>query len=101
MTTGGARRNTDLPAAGIPWQDVGKSAKGGKTVDQQWCSTTEAATRIGCDSQTVINYIRAGVLLAAQDRQRGRWRVWVASVDRLIAERGRQIGARLPAIEPA
>lgn len=70
-------------------------------MDQQWCSTTAAAKLMGCDSQTVINYIRDGVLLGAQDRQRGRWRVWVPSVDKLIAARERQIGVAEPATSAA
>lgn len=57
--------------------------------EARWCSTSEAARRLGCNAQTIINYIRAGILLGAQDRPRGRWRVLQDSVDRLLAARQR------------
>jgi excisionase family DNA binding protein len=64
-------------------------------MDQGWISTGEAARRLGCDAQTVINYIRAGILLGAQDRGRGRWRVLESSVERLLEARRQQVG-RVP-----
>jgi hypothetical protein len=57
-------------------------------------TTVEAGRLLGCDPQSVINYVRAGFLMGGQVRPRGRWWVDLASV--LAMREGRRAFSTRP-----